>query len=422
MGSNEEFQDQGYAKELAIAMRLEAYICTCLNSLEPHASIKCSISQAKPGGAILCTIDVDESQFAVADQLIASELRVIDKNDNAIEAKRYYRVVTPAIVKSENNASNQVFDLTMSSVKRPISDTAPTILAHPNRGNSDPNFGLKKSDIEHVIVLIHGIRDIGAWHAKVSDNLVQRGTVVTQVRYGYYPAIRFLFPLDLSKGPVKKVLKRLRALRFEYPNAKLSVIAHSFGTYVFLKVLEEDSDLDYWKVVFCGSVANDQFEWSELKRRVGDRTRATKDFVLNDCGTGDVFPILGTAFGWYYGMAGATGFSEGFVTNRFHRATGGASGGHSLYFDPDFVKQKWKPFLIEDEAPIHGDGEQGEHLSWTVRLLYRAWARAICKVFAVVVWLLIFATTLASLIFAFKLLLNVLPSLWPISAYLTTSL
>jgi hypothetical protein len=29
---------------------------------------------------------------------------------------------------------------------------------------------------------------------------------------------------------------------------------------------------------------------------------------------------------------------------------------------------------------------------------------------------------LASLIFAFKLLLNVLPSLWPISAYLTTSL
>ncbi len=33
--------------------------------------------------------DVDESQFAVADQLIASELRVIDKNDNAIEAKRY---------------------------------------------------------------------------------------------------------------------------------------------------------------------------------------------------------------------------------------------------------------------------------------------------------------------------------------------
>jgi hypothetical protein len=387
VANDENFHDKGYANELSIATRLEAYIRTCLNSLEPLASVKCSITNGRPGSVIHCSIEIDESQFSAVDKLIDSELRILERQDNAIETQLCLTAVVPAIVKSESDTSNQVFSLTVSRGRGLPVTSKPTILALPNRGNVDPNYGLSKTEIEHVIVLIHGIRDVGAWHAKVSDQLVQRGTKVVQIRYGYYPAIRFLFPLNLSKGPVTKVLKRLRALRFEFPNAKLSVIAHSFGTYVFLKTLEVDSDLEYWKVVFCGSVANDEFEWSELKRRVGDRTRATQDFILNDCGTGDALPILGTAFGWHYGMAGATGFSEGFVTNRFHKAVGGSSGGHSLYFDPQFVVQKWKPFLINDEAPERGDGAQGEHLCWCIRLLYHGWIRIVCKLFALLIWL-----------------------------------
>ncbi len=49
-------------------------------------------------------------------------------------------------------------------------------------------------------------------------------------------------------------------------------------------------------------------------------------------------------------MAGVTGFSEGFVTNRFHRATGGTKGGHGLYFDP-ILSQAKAALSLEDAAP-----------------------------------------------------------------------
>ena len=209
----------------------------------------------------------------------------------------------------------------------------------PSANSSMP---LLRTEYVHVIASVHGIRDIGAWQATVTRELKADGVHVAQIRFGLYPAIRFLFPFDLSGRPVKRVLSELRNLRAEFPNAKISVIAHSFGTGVIQRVLREDHNLSLWKLVFCGSVADDQTDWAEFKNRLGDGKRPTKDFVVNDCGTGDPWPVFGTAFGWHYGMAGATGFSEVHVTNRFHR------GGHSLYFDSEFVRSHWRPFLIDD--------------------------------------------------------------------------
>ncbi len=387
MVNHEDFRSDGYSRELAIATKLEVYLSDCLKSLEPQALISCNVNEQVGNMHIRCQVDVDEAAFGNAERLIESEIRVVSRKDSAADAQIDCAAVIPAILKHENDSVNQIFQLIVRKVRLVTGSSSPAILPLSTMVNVDPNFGQPAIEIEHVIVLIHGIRDIGAWQSKVSRNLVQRGTVVEQIRYGYYPEIQFLFPIDRSNAPVKRVLKRLRALTHEYQNAKISVIAHSFGTYVFLKALEADSDLEFWKIIFCGSVADDQFEWSDLKRRVGDRSRASRDFVLNDCGTGDIWPILGAAFGWHYGMAGATGFSEGFVTNRFHRAVGGKKGGHSLYFDPRFVKEKWQPFLIDDVSPEHGDGEQGEHLPLLIRMLYHGWMRAICKMFALIIWL-----------------------------------
>lgn len=397
MGEPENFHDDGYSKELATAIRLENYLSTCLATLDPVAVVSCTVVESSGKAQVKCEVCVDCSVFSKARNLIEAEVRVVSRADGAVSSRLSYEAVIPAIAKYDDQV-DQIFGIELRQSEFHNTLPAPTILPISNLSTKDPNFGRPAADVEHVILLIHGIRDIGAWQSNVSRNLVQRGTVVEQIRYGYYPEVRFLFPIDLSHGPVQRVLKRIRALKNQYPNARMSVIAHSFGTYVFLKALENDSDLEFWKVIFCGSVADDQFEWSDLKRRVGDPRRATKDFVLNDCGTGDAWPILGTAFGWHYGMAGATGFSEGFVTNRFHRAKGGAKGGHGLYFDPEFVIKKWRPFLIDDIAPDHGDGEQGEHLSWPVRLMYHGWMRGFCKLIAAAIWLILGGALLGVLI------------------------
>jgi pimeloyl-ACP methyl ester carboxylesterase len=264
-------------------------------------------------------------------------------------------------------------------------------LPSPVEEPSNDNYGIARDDYEHVIVMVHGIRDVGAWQRTVSNALQAPKTEVIQFRFGLYPAIRFLFPFNLSGTAVRKVVEKFRDVKAEYPNAKISVIAHSFGTYVVLKALEQDPNLRLWKMVFCGSVANDQIRWVRFKNRIGDGVRPTRDFVVNDCGTGDFWPVFGAAFGWHYGMAGATGFSEEMVLNRFHQGTNRKAGHHSLYFNPDFVKKYWKPFLIADESPLQGNGTQGEHLGVFAKSLYHGWLRWICRLFALLVWLALIA-------------------------------
>ena len=261
-----------------------------------------------------------------------------------------------------------------------------------SREKAQPDeLSLPKAEYKHVIALVHGICDIGAWHETVQNQITEPGIRVVQIRYGWFPAIRFLCPLDLTGGPVTRVLSRLNNLHAEYSNAKLSVIAHSFGTYVIQKVLRKDQNLQLWKLVFCGSVADDLADWAEFRRRVGDQVHPTADFVVNDCGTGDYWPVLAAAFGWRFGMAGATGFSEEFVTNRFHRGQNNSAGRHSLYFEGEFVKEYWKPFLVEDKPPQKGDGIQGEHLSGFVKVFYNPLARTLARLVALVVWVAVLA-------------------------------
>ena len=262
------------------------------------------------------------------------------------------------------------------------------------RKENDPqgvNHNLPKSEYTHVIAMVHGIRDIGAWQGTVSSELMMaRGIQVVQIRYGMFSAWRFLFPLPIFfKRPTEKVVDGLRNLRNEYPNAKLSVIAHSFGTFLTLRALRKDPLIQLWKIVFCGSVADDLGDWSALRQRVGDNHLPTKEFIVNDCGTGDTWPVLGTALGWHFGMAGSVGFSEEYVTNRFHRGRDASPGGHSLYFDPKFISEKWKPFLIEDAPILSGDGRQGEHLPWLTRALYFQAAQWLVRLTALAVWLAI---------------------------------
>lgn len=404
MVENSDERDKSQA--LAVCGRLETYIENCLASLNAEAIVQCTLDsddEHRPS----CSVAVPGESLLRVKEILEQELRILSEVGGEDSSGINFEAVIPAMLKTSDAYTNQVFSLQLHESAEPpthvsVSGDEPTTLKFPG----DPNYGRSAKEIEHVIVAVHGIRDIGAWQNSVSRNLVVEGTVVEMLQYQLYPAIRFLWPWDCSGKPVKRVLKRMRALKNQYPNARMSVIAHSFGTYVTLKAIEADPDLEFWKIVFCGSVANEQFEWSDIKRRIGDGDRATKDFVLNDCGTGDIFPILGATFGWHYGMAGATGFSEGFIVNRFHKAIDGTKGGHGLYFSPEFVRQHWRPFLIEDQPPSYGNGTQGEDLPRVIKWLYHGWFRWVCRIFA---WSLL----AISLLIVAALLVRLAIATWP---------
>ncbi|MGA2700074.1 MAG: hypothetical protein ABSH35_03120 [Isosphaeraceae bacterium] len=164
---------------------------------------------------------------------------------------------------------------------------------------------------------------------------------VIPIRYGYFDAFRFWSPFWTRKKPVEKVYIQIRVALQKYkrdhPDAKLSIIAHSFGTYVVGQILKRGFDLQIHRLILCSSVLPQDFPWHEYQGRFAD------DKVVNECGKADIWPVLAQSASWGYGASGTHGFGAVLVKDRFH------AGGHGQYFDSGFVEKYWEPFIRRGE-------------------------------------------------------------------------
>ena len=186
----------------------------------------------------------------------------------------------------------------------------------------------------HVVALIHGIRTEAAWAELVKSVLEgEANLVVEPLRYGYFDLFRFICPIGTRRGVVREIHEKLRALDLYYRDSDLSVIAHSFGTYIVASILKRGSFFRVNRVVFCGSVVHRRFRWTDVAHKIAE----TK--VLNDCGTLDVWPVLARSVTYGYGATGTFGFGDPKVRDRFHRVT------HGEYFNATFVERYWVPYI-----------------------------------------------------------------------------
>ena len=93
--------------------------------------------------------------------------------------------------------------------------------------------GPKPSEGPHIVLLIHGIRDYGLWQTEIKDELHRSGFVAVSTNYGRFHLVRFLIPVSFFRNQaIAEIERQVRDVRKEYPNSPISVIAHSFGTYV----------------------------------------------------------------------------------------------------------------------------------------------------------------------------------------------
>lgn len=188
--------------------------------------------------------------------------------------------------------------------------------------------------ISHVVILLHGIRTQGPWLEKVASVLRRTPELEAfPLRYGYFDILRFLFPFGTRSGPAKNVEQNIRMIRMQHPNATVSVIAHSFGTYTIGRVLYDHPDIRLDRLVLCGSVLPESFPWARISEQVRSR-------VLNECGTRDVWPLVAAGVTWGYGPTGTFGFGNFKVRDRFQPVP------HSGFFDAGFVQDYWMPYLL----------------------------------------------------------------------------
>ena len=190
-----------------------------------------------------------------------------------------------------------------------------------------------------VVLLVHGIRTHAHWFPPVRDILQENGFIVSFSNYGKYDLARFLMPVNYFRKQTQTNLHRqIRATQQRYPNSELSIIAHSFGTYLVANVLRQEFDLHLRRVIFVGSVVRYDFPFANFA------TRFTGD-ILNDVGTHDPWPALAESVTTGYGSTGTYGFKRPHVFDAWNSTT------HSEMLSQKHCSQRWIPFLKDGTLP-----------------------------------------------------------------------
>jgi hypothetical protein len=206
-----------------------------------------------------------------------------------------------------------------------------------------------------LIVLVHGINTRGRWLDLIKPVLVQVGFVVAQTSYGKFGVPRFLMPFRFfRRKAIARVKEAIVAARLLYNPDKISVISHSFGTYVIAEIMAQSPEIKFHRIIFCGSVLREDFPLHHFLNRFDHP-------IINEVGTKDFWPALAESVTWGYGSVGSHGFHAPPVETRYHNGFY-----HSDFLTEEFCTKYWIPFLKKGDIVI---GDKPLPLAVWVRLI-----------------------------------------------------
>ena len=202
---------------------------------------------------------------------------------------------------------------------------------------------------DHLVILIHGFNTFAKWMDDVKEVLREQGFAAEATGFGYFGFVRFLSFPACRNYAAKRVTTDIDFAILKYQDEhngqrpkKISAIAHSFGSWLLMKILKDNPRYKLYRIIFCGSILREDFNFMELYER-GQLLK-----VVNYIGTRDYWPA-GESAGWGYGSIGSRGLLSPAADNRWH-----ADFEHSDFLTPAFCKAAWIPFL-EGNDPSRGD-------------------------------------------------------------------
>ncbi len=211
----------------------------------------------------------------------------------------------------------------------------------------------------HTVFLLHGIRTRAFWYDTALPTLSGiPDTQVTPLSYGYFDLVRFIMPGRLRRRPRNFISREINAFYVSsaFTNVdRISVIAHSFGTYCIIKCLEEEQFAIH-NLILCGSVVPARYDFAKITRSVSGQ-------IVNDVGFKDAWPIVARFASWGYGASGTFGFGSSRCSDRFHDLD------HSGFFSFDFMHTYWRPIIQSDSVPASSFSRASRALPLRIRLL-----------------------------------------------------
>lgn len=188
---------------------------------------------------------------------------------------------------------------------------------------------------KHIVVLLHGMNTNAEWQEALAEPMrLETNLVPMVVGYGNFSPVKFWFPFFYRGGRIKKVLTDLRGIRDRNPDADISIVAHSFGTYVVSKILALATELKFHRILFCGSIVDTDYDWTAVSQQFTEP-------VINDVGRRDIWPSMAKGSTWGFGDSGTIGFQHSLVRDRHFTY------GHSGFLDVSHMRKYWLPYLLD---------------------------------------------------------------------------
>ncbi|TBA29360.1 lipase family protein [Rhizobium ruizarguesonis] len=171
--------------------------------------------------------------------------------------------------------------------------------------------------VKDVVFVIHGIRDRGFWTRRMAREIRTQASkrghrcrTVTST-YGFFAMGPFLLPW-IRRDKVQWLLDQYVTAKSLYPNASISYIGHSNGTYLLAKAMVLCPAIVINRAVFAGSVVRSDFPWQAY---LGRQVMGVVNYVATSDWVVAIFPNGLQAMGQDLGGAGHNGFDDARIVN-----------------------------------------------------------------------------------------------------------
>jgi hypothetical protein len=196
---------------------------------------------------------------------------------------------------------------------------------------------IDRNNSRKALITIHGIRSYGDWNSEVVHVASSNGWIVAPFTYGYVN-MSVLANKKEKARIVDEFRKHVDDVYHRY-RCDISVIAHSFGTYVAAKYLLgfDEPPVCFDTIILTGSILNEELDIDQFEGRA---YRVVNEVAPNDAAVPYAGP--GKLLNDLLGQSGARGFKS--KSPRLDQRTCDVFT-HTNVIRHDVVSQRWMPRL-----------------------------------------------------------------------------
>jgi pimeloyl-ACP methyl ester carboxylesterase len=181
---------------------------------------------------------------------------------------------------------------------------------------------------------LHGFRTQALWKSIIEHEIASSTLFPARGRnYLRFGTMKFIMKSIFADKPLRLIETELQTLQ---QNHRVSVIAHSFGSWLIQRALEHNPNIVIHNLILCGAITpRGSSLWRQLKC---NRNQITGD-IINFSGLQDPWPALAELFSRDFGASGVLGAGDPFVIDSFHDVS------HNGFLTREFCRSFWTPIL-----------------------------------------------------------------------------